>query len=99
MGGLLLFGKMTGFTYIFKEDLPRYRYAKEKWDHHHGMPSNLWWIKAQQETFQQCLANSIVLAAPVLIAASNKNESVSLIEVIGWLIWIAAWCFENKADF
>ena len=51
MGGLLLFGKMTGFTYIFKEDLPRYRYAKEKWDHHHGMPSNLWWIKAQQETF------------------------------------------------
>ena len=32
LGALMLFGKMTKFTYRFAEDLPRYRYAKQKWD-------------------------------------------------------------------
>jgi steroid 5-alpha reductase family enzyme len=40
----------------------------------------------------------LVLAAPVLIAACNTKPELSLVEVIGWVIWVCAWVFENTAD-
>ncbi len=62
------------------------------------MTKRTWMLKAQHDTFQQCVANSIVLAAPVLIAACNTKPELSLVEVAGWAIWICAWVYENTAD-
>jgi len=98
LGGALLFGKMTNFTYIFKEDLQRYKFAKHRWSQVHGMPESTWWIKAQHDTLQQCLANSIVLAAPVIIQAVNPKEELNFLEIIGWAVWVCAWLYENVAD-
>jgi steroid 5-alpha reductase family enzyme len=98
LGGLYAFGKMTKWTYRFAEDLPRYRYARVRFEEDHGCPARWWWIKIQHDTLQQCYANATVLAAPVLLAASNPSESVSVVEACGWALWVVAWAFENKAD-
>ena len=50
LGGAIAFGKLTNWTYNFKEDLPRYKYAKHRWLKVHGMPEETWWIKAQHDT-------------------------------------------------
>ena len=47
---------------------------------------------------QQGLANATLLAAPVFLAASNPVDSLSPLEVCGWIVWVAAWLFENAAD-
>lgn len=67
LGGAIGFGKRTNWTYIFKEDLPRYQFAAHRWIHDDGMPAAGWMLKAQLDTLQQALANSVVLAAPILI--------------------------------
>jgi len=46
-GGAMVFGRMTKFTYIFSEDLARYKYAKINWSSKHGMPQSMWPFKAQ----------------------------------------------------
>jgi len=98
LGGALLFGKQTNFTYLFKEDLARYQHAQQAWSGSLRMSKSLWWVKAQQETFQQCMANMLVLAAPIFLQAANPSATVSLLELAGWLLWGFAFVYENKAD-
>jgi len=95
IGALLLFGKMTKFTYRFAEDLPRYQYAKQKWDKKMTWG---WWLKCQHDTMQQGFANSCVLSAPILLAVSSKDENIHALEILGLLVWGLAWYFENVAD-
>lgn len=47
---------------------------------------------------QQGLANATLLATPVFLAAANPVDQLGPIEILGWLIWLAAWAFENTAD-
>lgn len=96
--GILQFGKNTNWTYIFKEDLPRYQYAKVRWEKDDGMPVSMWWFKVQHDTLQQCMANSVILAAPIVFAASNPEPSFHPIEVVGLITWAVAWVTENRAD-
>jgi steroid 5-alpha reductase family enzyme len=99
LGALVLFGSMTKYTYRFAADLPRYRFARVRWESGaDAMPARTWWIKAQHDTLQQCLANSVLLALPVLLAASNPDPRLAPLEVLGWAIWAAAWALENVAD-
>ena len=99
LGALALFGSMTNYTYRFTADLPRYRFARVRWESGaHAMPARTWWIKAQHDTLQQCLANSVLLALPVLLAASNPDPRLAPLELLGWAIWAAAWALENVAD-
>ena len=45
LGALLMFGSASNFTFRFEEDLPRYRFARVRWEKEHGMPVSRWWIK------------------------------------------------------
>jgi steroid 5-alpha reductase family enzyme len=93
IGALVLF-----FPYTFPQELSRYEFAKRRWCEIHSLPSNLWTLKAQQETFTQCFANSAVLAVPFLVACSNPTEEFSPLEIIGVVLWGLSWLFENVAD-
>lgn len=94
IGALYLF-----FPYDFKEgDLSRYQYAKYKWVHMDKMPQEYWSIKSQLDTLTQCYANSVILAAPILLAASNPVSTIGAAEVLGLLVWLISWIFENIAD-
>eukprot|EP00656_Telonema_subtile_P055914 TRINITY_DN8812_c0_g1_i2.p1 TRINITY_DN8812_c0_g1~~TRINITY_DN8812_c0_g1_i2.p1 ORF type:complete len:374 (+),score=74.25 TRINITY_DN8812_c0_g1_i2:201-1322(+) len=97
LGAIYMFGVKSKFTYRFEQDLPRYQYAKVKWVKS-GMPERWWWVKAQQDTIQQCFANSVVLACPLLLAAVNTTPEIHVLEWAGLAIWVGAWVFENIAD-
>jgi len=96
VGSILLFGAQSGFTYRFTQDLPRYQYAKVKWLKV-GMPESGWWIKAQQDTLQQCCGN-VILAPLVFLAAVNPAPELRALELVGLGVWVCAWVFENVAD-
>lgn len=89
---------MMFYPYNFKEDLPRYQYAKVRFETQDGMPSKYWPIKIQHDTLQQAFANSVVLAAPFLCLAQNTSKRLHALEVLGALGWAISFHFENKAD-
>jgi steroid 5-alpha reductase family enzyme len=95
IGALLLF-----YPYRFDKDLQRYRYARQRWAEQDGMPARglPWGFKIQHDTLQQCFANSVLLAMPVLLPASNPSPVLEPLEVVGWTIWVGGWLFENAAD-
>ncbi|CAE8675789.1 unnamed protein product [Polarella glacialis] len=93
LGALVLF-----FPYQFPEDLPRYQYAKVRFEKQDGMPASLWWAKIQHDTLQQAFANSTMLAAPFLCMASNRAVGLHPLEVCGGILWLASFLFENWAD-
>eukprot|EP00127_Corallochytrium_limacisporum_P001662 Clim_evm8s76 gene=Clim_evmTU8s76 len=98
MGAVYLFGAISKFTYRFKSDLPRYKYAKHRWIVHDKMPADTWWIKLQHDCAQQGFMNSILLCFPVAFAAFNTSVDLSLLELFGWLLWGSGYVFENMAD-
>lgn len=98
VGAIVLFGKHSKFTYRFAEDLPRYKYARVRWETACAMPASGWWIKAQHDTLQQCWTNSFVLAVPFAFCAFNASEALHPLEIVGPTIWLIAWLFENAAD-
>jgi len=86
------------FPYTFKNgDLPRYHYAREKFVRHTGRPA-LWRLKQQHETLMQCFANSVVLAGPLLISATNPRPGLTAVERAGVLCWALSWALESLAD-
>ena len=101
-GGRMFLGALVLFyPYRFARDLPRYRYARKRWSEQDGMPRTGWgWgFKMQHDTLQQCFANAVLLALPVLLPASNTSPGLSAVEVSGWAIWVSGWTFENLADW
>jgi steroid 5-alpha reductase family enzyme len=101
-GGRMLIGALISFyPYRFAKDLQRYRFARWRWAEQDGMPSTglPWGVKIQHDTLQQCYANAVLLAMPVLFPASNTNPQLAPAEVCGWAIWVFGWVFENIADW
>ena len=98
LGALVIFGIKSKFTFSLKHDLPRYAYARDRWMRVKGMSADSWPLKAQHDTLQQCLANSCLLALPVLLPAFNETPSLSPLEVFGWLCWLTGWVVESAAD-
>jgi steroid 5-alpha reductase family enzyme len=47
VGAIVMFGQASNFTFRFDEDLPRYRFARVRWEKEHGMPASRWWIKVR----------------------------------------------------
>lgn len=98
-GGRMALGALAMFyPYRWKEDLPRYRYAKERFENKDGMPSHMWPLKMQHDTAQQAFANATVLACPLMLCAFDKTPSISWLEVAGWTLWGLCWLWENVAD-
>ena len=82
----------TGFL---KRELPRYEYQKKRWLAAGKTNQKL---TMQIEGVLQGLANASFLAMPAFIIASNTSTTVSPLEVIGAVIWLAAFIMESVAD-
>ena len=80
---------------MLKRELPRYEYQKRRWIA--AGKTNVR-LNMQVESLLQGLANASFLALPAFIIASNPNESISIFEVIGLLIWLGAFVLESIAD-
>ncbi|CAK0813421.1 unnamed protein product [Prorocentrum cordatum] len=89
---------MTGWTFIFEEDLARYQYARESWVVFHQQPPEKWWAKRQWDSFQQGMSTICGLAVPMLLSAWNPTEHLHPLELLGWGLWISFWALENLAD-
>lgn len=93
LGALALF-----FPYTFEHgDLSRYQYAKARWIEHTGAP-RLWWLKQQHDTAMQAFFNSVGLAGPIILAVTNKRDSLHPVEAAGLGLWLVCWIMENLAD-
>eukprot|EP00927_Polykrikos_kofoidii_P054835 TRINITY_DN49191_c0_g1_i1.p1 TRINITY_DN49191_c0_g1~~TRINITY_DN49191_c0_g1_i1.p1 ORF type:complete len:400 (+),score=48.88 TRINITY_DN49191_c0_g1_i1:89-1201(+) len=93
LGALVMF-----YPYRFKEDLPRYRHAKERFVGRDGMSPKLWTLKVQHDVLQQAFANMCFLACPVVLCAFDETQYISLAEVLGWSMWVLSFVWENVAD-
>eukprot|EP01062_Namystynia_karyoxenos_P070662 TRINITY_DN6601_c0_g2_i2.p1 TRINITY_DN6601_c0_g2~~TRINITY_DN6601_c0_g2_i2.p1 ORF type:complete len:381 (+),score=158.41 TRINITY_DN6601_c0_g2_i2:89-1144(+) len=93
LGALMMF-----YPYRWKQDLPRYQYARVRWEKQDGMPPGMWWFKVQHDTLQQAFANAVCLAVPVMLCSTDKTDTISPAEVAGWLTWVLAFAWENTAD-
>ncbi|CAB9529237.1 3-oxo-5-alpha-steroid 4-dehydrogenase [Seminavis robusta] len=80
-----------------KEFFSRYQYAKDRWISQTGGAAG-WTLKQQHDTLLQAYANSVPLAAPVFLAATNPRTTVHPLEVLGAMGWLVSWCMENWAD-
>jgi len=94
IGGFVLF-----FPFDWPNgDLSRYRYAKKRWLKETAA-EDLWWLKQQHDTIMQAYANSVLIAAPILLVASNPNPSpLRPTEMAGFGCWLASWTMENICD-
>lgn len=98
-GGRMAFGALVlFFPYSFPEDLPRYRYAKQRFEYQDGMPSSLWPIKIQHDTLQQCFANCTVLAVPFFLMANDSTAALRAWEICCAVCWALCSLLENMAD-
>ena len=81
-----------------KKDLPRYEYQKIRFAHFH--PGQTFGMGHQVfEIYQQCVANCGILAVPAFLLASNPSRSpLSLVELLGFGLWVGGWLFESVAD-
>ncbi|OUS28202.1 hypothetical protein A9Q99_11720 [Gammaproteobacteria bacterium 45_16_T64] len=91
--GALTMAKATGV--IFKSEFPRYQYRRmifEKSGTKHIT------LLVLAEIMVQGFANISVLAFPGFLMATNGSDSLSVLEVLGIVIWGVAYVFESIAD-
>jgi len=91
--GALVMAKKTGV--IFKTEFPRYNYRRMVLEQSGSKHINAHLLA---EIMAQGFANITVLALPGFLIATNSNESISSLEIIGICIWITAYLFESIAD-
>ncbi len=102
IAGLYLFagGRMSVMALIglrlgyLSRELPRYQYQRLRWQRRgwQEKPAMLF------EVASQGFANMTVLALPAILQTSNSSPELSMLEVIGYSIWLAAFIFEFIAD-
>ncbi len=78
-----------------KTELPRYAYQRRRWEKTGKGNAAL---AKQVEVISQGAANLSFLAMPALVIASNPQNSISIFEVIGLVLWFVAFAMESIAD-
>ena len=78
-----------------KKEFPRYEYQKIRWEK--AGKTNIP-LAMQIEALVQGFANASFLALPAFIIGSNPNPEISILEIVGLLIWIGAFVMESVAD-
>lgn len=78
-----------------QQELPRYQYQRLRWERK-GILNTRWII--QVEALVQGFANISFLAFPAFVIATNRNEQVHALEIMGLLLWLAAFAMESLAD-
>ncbi|MFQ3236787.1 MAG: steroid 5-alpha reductase family enzyme [Paraglaciecola sp.] len=86
--------KMWKLGYL-KKEFPRYEYQKIRWKN--AGKTNIP-LAMQIEALVQGFANASFLALPAFIIGSNPNPEFALLEIVGLLVWIAAFVMESVAD-
>jgi steroid 5-alpha reductase family enzyme len=78
-----------------KQEFPRYEYQKQRWIKAGKTNTQL---AMQVDALWQGLANASFLAMPAFVIAANPGENIHLLEIIGLLVWLAAYAMESIAD-
>ncbi|MGB5326357.1 MAG: DUF1295 domain-containing protein [Pseudomonadales bacterium] len=76
-------------------ELPRYEYQKQRWAKAGKTNTRL---AMQVEGILQGLANASFLAMPAFVMAVNPSPEISLLEIVGVLVWLSAFAMESVAD-
>lgn len=102
IAGLYLFagGRMSVMALIglrlgyLDKELPRYQYQRLRWQR------RAWQEKPAMlfDVASQGFANMTVLALPAVLQASHSSPHLSLLEMLGYGLWLAAFIFEFIAD-
>ena len=77
------------------KELPRYEFQKKRW--RKTGKTNIA-LAMQIEAIMQGVANASFLAFPAFIIASNPSGEISIIEIIGVVIWLFSFIMESVAD-
>jgi steroid 5-alpha reductase family enzyme len=77
------------------KELPRYQYQRRRWQKA-GIKNTP--LIMQIEALMQGFANASFLAFPAFIIAVNPNPNVSILEIIGVIVWLGAYSMESVAD-
>jgi steroid 5-alpha reductase family enzyme len=80
---------------LLKKEFPRYQYQRIVWREE---GKNNIALALQIDAIAQGLANASFLAFPIFIIASNRNQEFSILEIVGFVIWIFAFAMESIAD-
>ena len=80
---------------MLNTEFPRYEYQKRRWK---KAGKNNTMLAMQIEGILQGLANASFLAMPAFIIATNSNTTISMLEIVGVLIWLGAFVMESIAD-
>lgn len=80
---------------LLKKEFPRYEYQKIRWNEA-GKTNTA--LAMQVDAIWQGMANASFLAIPAFLIASNPSASMSVLEVIGMLVWAASFAMESIAD-
>ena len=80
---------------MLKTEFPRYEYQKKRWK---KAGKNNTMLAMQIDSILQGLANASFLAMPAFIIATNSNTTISILEIVGILIWLGAFIVESIAD-
>lgn len=78
-----------------KQELPRYQYQRLRWERK-GITNTA--LMIQVEALVQGFANISFLAFPAFLIASSRSTQVHPLEVVGLLLWLAAFAMESVAD-
>ena len=102
IAGLYIFagGRMSAMALIglklayLNKELPRYQYQRLRWQRRgwQEKPAMLF------EVASQGFANMSVLALPAILQASHSSPELSILEMAGYSLWVAAFLFEFIAD-
>jgi len=77
------------------KELARYEFQKKRWKKA-GKTNTA--LAMQIEAIAQGVANAAFLAFPAFIIASNPREEISILEIIGIVVWVASFIMESVSD-
>ncbi|MGK0366545.1 MAG: steroid 5-alpha reductase family enzyme [Saprospiraceae bacterium] len=103
IGGMYLFaGLRMGLMAIFymtkghlDKELNRYQFQRKRWEKG-GYTNEV--LSLQYEIMVQCFANITILAMPAMLQAFNPRESLTILEIAGYVLWVIAFAMEHLAD-
>jgi len=81
---------------LLKKEFPRYEYQKIRWEKSDKTNISL---AMQVEALSQGLANASFLAIPIFLISVSPSTQLSLLEIIGFTIFILSIVFETVADY
>ena len=76
-------------------ELSRYQYQRKRWKKAGFTNID---ISLQYEIMLQCFANITFLSIPAILQAFNPQEFISVIEILGYSLWLLFFVMEHTAD-